>query len=667
MLSRKSLLTEFASRKLAAQITLGLLFTLPFTAYAETTNVEKEQAFFLDEMVVTATRTPVEQFKANANISVVTRENIEQNHYSNVQDALRDVPGVTIAGYGNTGEVYSSNSLLLNGSDKVVVLIDGVRANINGSASTYGKMATSELSNMDAIERIEVLKSSASTLYGADAAGGVINIITRKPLENGTSTKLAAARGSFGKEQYNLNHRGSINGFYWEIAGQKKISGDFKDGWGRTIPEHLNSENNMYKIGKKFGENADLSITYQTYKTNYLRPTGGWNTIANNIAQNKFNTGEKDNSKLNIVYKQKISEKYSNQFAFYRNEHQADEITWNSALTTIQPYIYHYSALGFSDQITISPDDKHTIVGGVEWYKDKVDHYRTSASSEYSGKETKNTAVFVNDEFALTDTWNLSYGIRYNNDSNYGSKWLPSIVLGNTPNEKLNYYVGYKKFFVAPYPSQLYGQYGTPDLNPETGDAIEGGINYRFDPTFVSSIHVFRRDMKDTISYNSGTRKYENSGEENACGFDIQLRKAFAKNFTTNVGYTYTYIKPTDTSKNPNSDGRIPRSAWNIGVNYDIEKFNANLTARGVIAKQGGKAKTYGDNTSAEASDYHTYWIFDMGMNYKLNKNINVYAKCNNIFDRLYTEQRACLLPETGTSWYSAPGRSYEVGMEYTF
>ena len=131
---------------------------------------EETPEYLLGELVVTATRTPVEEFKANANISVVTRDTIEKNHYSNVQDALRDIPGVTISGYGNTGEVYSSNSLILNGSDKVVVLIDGVRANINGSSSTYGKMATSELSNMDSIERIEVLKSSASTLYGADAA-----------------------------------------------------------------------------------------------------------------------------------------------------------------------------------------------------------------------------------------------------------------------------------------------------------------------------------------------------------------------------------------------------------------------------------------------------------------------------------------------------------------
>lgn len=624
-------------------------------------------SFTLDEVVVTATRTPVEAFKANANVSVVTRKKIEERHYNNALDALRDIPGVTIAGYGNTGEVYSSNSLILNGSDKIIVLIDGVRANINGSSGTYGKMAISELSNMDAIERIEVLKSSASTLYGADAAGGVINIITRKPHKMGVKTKLTASSGSFSKELYKLSHRGSKDGFYWELFGQKRIAGDFKDGWKRKIPEHLNSVTNAYKIGKHFGDTADLNITYQTYTSDYLRPTGGYDAAVENMKQGKFNIGEKKNNKLNINYEQTINDKLTNQLSLYRHQHAADEVTWNKKLTKQQPYIYHYTTRGLSDQITYRPDERHIVVGGFEWYEDRVDHYRTSATSEYSGKKTNNKAIYLNDEFKFTDTWNVSYGIRYNDSSTFGAKWLPSITLGNTPNERLNYFIGYKKFFVAPYPSQMYGQYGTPTLNAESGRAIEGGLNYRFDNSLTGSIHAFQRKMNDTIEYDSGIKKYVNTGEEDARGFDIQMRKAFGKHFTADVGYTYTYIKPTGPNSNPNSNGRIPRSAWNVDLGYNIDKFNADLVARGTIAKQGGKSKSYGDNTSEEASSYHTYWIFDLSMNYRATKAINIFAKCNNIFDRLYTEQRACLLPVTGTSWYSAPGRNFEVGVEYTF
>lgn len=89
---------------LSSAVLLTLLLGSASAVYAEET-----PEYLLGELVVTATRTPVEEFKANANISVVTRDTIEKNHYSNVQDALRDIPGVTIAGYGNTGEVYSSN------------------------------------------------------------------------------------------------------------------------------------------------------------------------------------------------------------------------------------------------------------------------------------------------------------------------------------------------------------------------------------------------------------------------------------------------------------------------------------------------------------------------------------------------------------------------------
>lgn len=127
------------------------------------------QEYSLDTMVVTASRTSEEEFKANANIQVITRKQIEERHFDNISQALRDIPGVFIAHYGSNGEGSISNNLYINGSSNVVVLIDGQRANINGSCGTAGKMALAEISNMEGVEKVEILKSSASTLYGSDA------------------------------------------------------------------------------------------------------------------------------------------------------------------------------------------------------------------------------------------------------------------------------------------------------------------------------------------------------------------------------------------------------------------------------------------------------------------------------------------------------------------
>lgn len=132
----------------------------------------------MDEYVVTATRTPIESFKTNANVNIISKEQIERQHYENLQDALRDVPGVQILDYGRSGYEMSS-ALRINGSESVVVLVDGVRVN-QANVATFPATVFSALDN---VEKIEVLKGTASTLYGSDAKGGVINIITKKLME----------------------------------------------------------------------------------------------------------------------------------------------------------------------------------------------------------------------------------------------------------------------------------------------------------------------------------------------------------------------------------------------------------------------------------------------------------------------------------------------------
>lgn len=357
---------------------------------------EAIEEYALDDIVVTATRTPVEAFKANANINVVTRDMIEKRHYTSVQEALRDVPGVSVPIYGNSGETYSANGLMLNGTDHVVVLIDGVRANINGSSSTYGKMPMAELSNMASIERIEVLKSSASTLYGADAAGGVINIITRDPAKAKMRTTLSALWGSFGKEQYNLSHRGSKDGFYWDISLQKKSTDDFKDGWGREIADQLNSTNNTYKIGKHFGDAADVNVVYQTYTSDYLRPTGGWSDLVKDKQWGQYNTGRKSNNKLNINYRQKFGDHAENQLSVFRYQHRQDELAWQKKHTVAAytaPAIYHYSTIGLSDQLNFRLGAHHQLVAGGEWYRDKTDEYNY-AGTIFTGKDITTAALY---------------------------------------------------------------------------------------------------------------------------------------------------------------------------------------------------------------------------------------------------------------------------------
>ena len=239
----------------------------PATMVAHAEEAANSDRYSFDQVVVTATKNPEKEFETNANISVITKEKIEKNQYQNLAEALKTVPGVNIQTYGAGGEGYTSNTLYINGSSNVVVLIDGIRANVNGTV--FNKFPVAEFNALNNIERIEVLKGSASTLYGSDAQGGVINIITRKPTSNKTTLKLSG--GSYGRGLYSISTQGSDKGFSWYIASQKQTIGDYKDAKGVTIPTYQDAVTNTLKLSKKLNDVSDLSFYFQSYYANYMR------------------------------------------------------------------------------------------------------------------------------------------------------------------------------------------------------------------------------------------------------------------------------------------------------------------------------------------------------------------------------------------------------------
>lgn len=168
--------------------------------------------YTLDQVVVTAARTEEKQIDTNASVSVVTSKQIAQKHFNDVSEALRAVPGVVLGNYSASGQNYSSNKVFINGSSNVVILVDGMRRNTNGVSGSAVNLGT--LTDMASIERIEVLKGSASTLYGSDAQGGVINIITKKPKTDEVHTTIGAGFGNNSMEKYTLYNEGKAGEIY---------------------------------------------------------------------------------------------------------------------------------------------------------------------------------------------------------------------------------------------------------------------------------------------------------------------------------------------------------------------------------------------------------------------------------------------------------------------
>ena len=166
---------------------------------------EPVERFTLGEFVVTASRVATNKSDTPDNISVITKESIADNNYSDAAEAISKIPGVNVLGSGAKGTSMGQDKILINGDERVLILVDGRRVNLGSS----GNYSADWLPPVNAIERIEVLKGAGSALYGTDAVGGVINIITKKGSELESHVTVRAAAGSWNTEQYGITAGGA--------------------------------------------------------------------------------------------------------------------------------------------------------------------------------------------------------------------------------------------------------------------------------------------------------------------------------------------------------------------------------------------------------------------------------------------------------------------------
>lgn len=603
-------------------------------------------------MVVTASRTPEKKIDANADVAVVTAKEIEEKHFDDVAQAVKNVPGVFIASHGASGQSYNSDQIYINGSSNVVVLVDGIRRNTNGNSLMNASIA--ELVAMDSVDHIEVLKGSSSTLYGSDAQGGVINIITKEAKEDGVKTTLRTSFGDNSKEKYTLYNAGKEGNVFWSIEGGKELGGTFKDGWGRKIINHLNAEHYNAKLGYEFGNDSDIVVNYEKYKTDYTKPSYGSN-------DRKAVAGKKNNDALNLQYTAKIRDNLTNLFSVYRNRTTFD--------IPSQPWGMDMKTTGVSDQLTYTLN-KQTLTGGFDWYKDEVPfYYDNTGISEVQGTSIHNIAFYLQDKIALTNQWNITPGVRVDHHSTFGTHTSPSLSVGFKQSENTNYYVNYKTFFVAPNLYQLFGSdayfghVGNKNLKPQEGSTIEFGINHNFGDNLTGTFNVYHTHAKNILYADpSDNYHYANGGKSSLNGFTINLDKKFSSHWAAGIGYSYLHI-PAKEGQNINFNGSLPESTLNINVDYTTPKFNISLSGRGIMNRYGTKADWSGKPT--KMSNYANYWVWDLAANYQFTKEATLFARVNNIFDQFYTDIGSSQDPY-GT-WYSAPGRNLEIGLQFQF
>ena len=632
------------------------------TAFAE-----ELQEFSLDTMVVTATRTEAKAVDVPVNTTVVSAEKIEERHYQNVAEALKDVPGAQVQ---DTGVGGFEKKIVLNGDARVLVLVDGKRVNFDmGVSSGRASYDLNQLPDVSTIERIEVVKGHGGALYGSDAVGGVVNIITKKMDHSYGKVSMGFGSNQIRDAKAMYSIKEGKTGVM--VAASKYKQGyykykDAKDDSTKRWPGDSNFTNEKVsvKVAQELSDTTNLEIGYDFSKFDGFSGN-------NPSSSTSLNPVNKKTNNFNVKYDWMLNGKDQGYVQLYRNKYN----------------YFYYSNLaetdkGFEVQQAINTADNNKLVVGASYRGAEASNDGLAGSAKYNEK-INNKAIFVSDQWEFLPSWTLDAGVRYDNHSKAGSKTTWSAGLNKKFDENSHAYFNWGQVFKAPTTDDLFASsfadygYSTfttisdPNLKPEKGSTWTLGYGTKIADKTDVNISYFQSDLKDAIrwitTYDAnfnGVSKVYNIDKQKKNGLELSISHEINDNWDVEASYSYVRVR------NDNNDGKgylrdlsyIPNT-YRLGVRYHNDLWNADLFMR---AGSGADTATvvvgdyYKDHYYADSS----YVTLDASVSYKATKDLSFYAKGYNLLNKAYAESAGV---SAGSYSYPAQGRRFIVGAEYTF
>lgn len=621
------------------------------TAFAQ----ENLQEFALEDMVVTASRVPTQKVDTPADISVITKEEIADQNYASASDALRAIPGVNVLGSGAKGSSMGQDKILLNGDERVLVLVDGRRMNLGSS----GNSSADWLPPVNAIERIEVLKGGGSALYGTDAVGGVINVIMKKGSDIGNHVTVKAAGGSWNAEQYAISASGSTDsGIGLIVSATKERRGEYKfknaNGKSQLLKNSGYDDTGVIvKLDQKVGEDNRIGVNFEHINADGGSPFG-YSGFGNTDSHKRIS----NNVALRYDWNESSDERgYVQVYKNYQHAHFRSPVASRQSNFTD-------STIGIEAQQNFKFSDTDEMTAGLEYYKTTVDN-----NALYTGKrDINNKAIFAENRWEFAPTWQLNAGLRYDHHSKYGSEVTPKVALNKKFDENSNVYLSWGRVFNAPTTDDLFWHqvdssqwgtfytYGDPNLKPEKGYVWTFGGNTKLNEKTSLSANVFYSKITDAIDWDyTSVPNYTlavNVNKEKRRGLELSLNHDFDDNLSAYASYTYVQVKQ-DKGKGFTKDLTTKPNIYRAGLKYKNADWLFTLNANAVT---GQSEKNFVDSS---------YFTLDLGAQYKINDNAKLFINGYNLTNARYAEFGG--LYKNGEARYPMAGRSFIIGAEYTF
>lgn len=629
------------------------LLCVPF-AYADTATKVNET------MVVTAAGYEQVQTDAPASVTLITQEQLSSKYYRDVTDALTSVPGVVVTGGGDSKDV----SIRGLGSQYTLMLVDGRRLSSRETRpnSDGPGIEAAWLPPLEAIERIEIIRGPMSTLYGSDAMGGVINIITKKSNLEWTgnvqiSTVLQEDRNSGDEQNANFFVAGPLtDSLSLQVYGQnvQRDEDNIENGYQNKILSSIGS-----KLIYQLSEQQELSFTVETTKQERSGTEGLTVAKGDDDELNQYDRTSFSVSHLGRWSNIGQSDSY---IQYERNDNHTREMSLEN--TTAKSTL-------------VMPFEINTLSLGVQGEYSKLNDETSNTGGSITELSNSQGAIFIEDEWRALDSFSITAGGRLDVNENYGSHFSPRLygVWSMTPQWTLK--GGVSTGFKAPLLRQTSDDwvqisrsgnlYGNSELRPETMVSQELNLIYNADFGLQASLGLFNNDFKDKITsiecsasvctgdnsvQGNAPRLYTNVDEAVTRGVEASVDTPIGESWKWMASYTYTYSKQLTGDMEGEPLTQLPKHLFSTQLDWQTTKL-MNTWAKVTYRGKESDPSSFRDTDTAPS-----YTFVDAGETYQLTQNARLKGAIYNLLDADISYE------EYG---YVEDGRRYWLGLDVNF
>ncbi len=616
-------------------------------------------------VVVTANRSPMPSLQVGQSVTVLTRSQIDLDQETDVADILARTPGVVLTRNGGPGEVAS---LFIRGadSDQTVALIDGVKVNDPtdpGTGYDFSNLLTGD------IARIEVLRGAQSTLYGSEAIGGVINIITAaptRPLEG----SLQVEGGSYGTAYVNGAVGGKQDQYDWRLGAYYHSTDGVSAFAGGASPDPYHTAGLSGRL--HYAITPDLQLDQRVYYTWSRNAFDGYDTPSGNFGDDaEFGRTEQavDYTGLNLS---SFDGRLKSRIAYEYNglDHTSEDP--NQPLTK-----YTFRANGESDTLeyegTYALAADYRLVFGASDERSYISTDSPYYDLAYGETPTKAQAGIASGYAQITGDvlrdLTLTGGVRYDSHTTFGGHVTGQASAAWRLNDGSTIVrASFGQGFKAPSLYQLYSAYGNTALRPESANAWDAGVEQHLlgDKLMLQATY-FGRETRDLIEFvdcfgvntpiciahAAGDGYFQNVARASAEGLELQGVLHATKRLDITANYTFDDDENRSASHGPVGQQLIrrPKNTANLSLSYTWPvKLNTSLAAR--YAGPSFDEDEFGDTVVLKS-----YTLLDLRASYPLRDHLELYGRVENLTDAHY---------ETAYQ-YGTLGRAAYGGVRLTF